>query len=235
MIKVAIVEDDQDERTRIRECLSYLEETEGLVFAVTEFSTGMAFLGNYTPEYDIVLMDIEMPGMDGMETARKLRRMDDSVVLIFVTNLAQFAISGYEVEALDFILKPVNKYSFALKLKRAAARTARRTDEFISIRTEGNIFSVRIASIKYLEVTGHYVVYHTTQGNFTEYTTLKEAYGKINKDIFVFASRSYLVNLQHVDAVNRETVVVGGDELLISRPQRKVFLTAVANYLGGKR
>ena len=84
-------------------------------------------------------------------------------------------------------------------------------------------------------MTGHYVVYHTTEGNFTEYTTLKEAYGKINKSVFVFASRSYLVNLQHVDAVNRETVVVGGDELLISRPQRKVFLAAVASYLGGKQ
>lgn len=235
MLHVAIVEDEESERTRIRECLSYLEETEGLAFTVTEFSTGTSFLGNYTSEYDIVLMDIEMPGMDGMETARELRRMDTTVILIFVTNLAQFAISGYEVEALDFILKPINKYSFALKLKRAAARTARRTDEFISIRTEGNIHSVRIASIKYLEVTGHYVVYHTTQGNLTEYTTLKEAYGKINKSVFVFASRSYLVNLQHVDAVNRETVVVGGDKLLISRPQRKVFLAAVANYLGGKQ
>ena len=104
MIKVAIVEDDQDERTRIRECLSYYAGSEGLNFDVAEFSTGNAFIGNYRPQYDIVFMDIEMPGMDGMETAEAMRKMDLSVLLIFVTNMAQYAISGYSVEALDFVV-----------------------------------------------------------------------------------------------------------------------------------
>ena len=71
--------------------------------------------------FDIVLMDIDMPGMNGMETARALRKVDAAVILIFVTNMAQFAISGYEVDATDFILKPVNKYSFAIKIPVIAA------------------------------------------------------------------------------------------------------------------
>ena len=235
MINIAIVEDNASERAEIRKCLSYLEETnDNIRFTVTEFPTGTAFLGNYMPEYDIVLMDIDMPGMDGLETARGLRRMDSVVVLIFVTNMAQFAISGYEVDALDFILKPINKYSFAMKIKRAISRAVRRTDDYISIRSEGKTYSIRISSIQYLVMEGHYVVYHTTSGTYSEYTTMKEAYGKINRSVFVFANRSCLVNLQHVDAVNHESVLVGGDELPLSRPQRKTFLAAMANYMGGK-
>lgn len=228
------MEDEAESRARIKECLAFLEETENMAFSVSEFSTGTAFLGSYSQDYDIVFMDIEMPGMDGMECARALRKMDTSVVLIFVTNLAQFAITGYEVEALDFILKPINKYSFAMKVKRAVARTSKRHDEFIAVKTEGETRSVRIASIKYLEVTGHYVVYHTTEGDVTEYITLKDVYGKINRSYFVYASRSFLVNLRYVTAVNRETVSLGEDEVLISRPQRRAFLAAVSDYMGGR-
>ena len=95
MIRVAIVEDDSAERERLRACLRWLEESEGMRFHVTEFSSGTAFIGSFQPVYDLIFMDIEMPGMDGMETARALRRMDASVLLIFVTNMAQYAIAGW--------------------------------------------------------------------------------------------------------------------------------------------
>ena len=235
MIHAAIVEDDEIERARIRECLGYLEESEGISFQISEYPTGAAFLGACQPEFDIVFMDIEMPGMDGIETARALRRYDPSAILIFVTNMAQYAISGYEVEALDFILKPVNKYSFAIKVKRAAARVTRRAEEFISVRSEGETRSVQVSSIRYLDVNGHYVVYHTTQGNLVEYATLKEAYGRLNRTCFVFCNRSCLVNLHYVSSVSKDSVWVGETRLDISRPQRKVFLQAVSEYMGGKR
>lgn len=235
MIEIAIVDDREEERARIRECLDYLTKTEGIEFGITEFSTGMAFIGNYRPEYDIVFMDIEMPGMNGIDTARDLRRLDPGVILIFVTDMAQYAIQGYEVEALDYILKPINKFSFAIKVRRAVARTVKRNDEYIQIRTEGETYSVRIAAIKYLEVTGHYVIFHTTDGDYTEYTTLKEAYARINREYFVHCSRSYLVNLKHVTSVNRDKVTVGEDELIISRPQKKAFLSALSDFMGGRR
>lgn len=235
MIKVAIVEDDRDERARIRECLSYYAETEGLSFDIAEFSTGNTFIGNYRPQYDIVFMDIEMPGMNGMEAAKAMRRMDPSVVLIFVTNMAQYAVSGYSVEALDFVVKPINKYSFAMKLQRAVARIRKNTDEYILVKTAKEAYKVPVSSITYLEVSGHYVTYHTIQDEYTEYTTLKEAYGKINKTHFVFCNRSCLVNLYYVTYVDPDNVTVGGDKLQLSRPQRKTFLTALSDYMGGIR
>ena len=235
LIRVAIVEDDGAERERLRACLRWLEESEGLRFHVTEFSSGTAFIGSFEPGYDLVFMDIEMPGMDGMETARALRKMDASVLLIFVTNMAQYAIAGYEVDALDFILKPVNRYSFAIKMKRAAARIPKRIEEYVTVKTEGELRQLPIASVRWLDIDGHYVVYHTADGDFEEYGTLKEAYGKLNRPSFVFVNRSCLVNLYHVSAVSKNSVTVGDRQLDISRPQRKSFLAAMSDFMGGRR
>lgn len=235
MIRVAIVEDDATERARIRECLDYLDSSEKIPFSVSEYATGTAFIGAYERNFDIVFMDIEMPGVNGMETARILREYDPTVILIFVTNLAQYAIDGYEVEATDFILKPINKYSFAIKIKRAISRVSKRVEEYISVKTEGEIHSIQISDIRYMDVNGHYVVYHTSKGDFTEYTTLKEAYGKVNRTYFVFCNRSCLVNLHHVTSVTKDTVSVGEQKLDISRPQRKTFLLAMSEFMGGKR
>ena len=235
MIRVAIVEDDGTERERLRACLRALEESEGLQFHITDFTTGTAFIGSFEPVYDLVFMDIEMPGMDGMETARALRKMDASVLLIFVTNMAQYAIYGYDVDALDFILKPVNRYSFAIKMKRALSRIPDWNEEYISVKTEGEIRRIPVSSIHYLDIDGHYVVYHTAEGDLQEYGTLKEAYGKLNRPSFVFVNRSCLVNLCHVSAVSRNTVTVGERQLDISRPQKKSFLTAMSDFMGGRR
>ncbi len=235
MIRVAIVEDDGTERERLRACLRALEESEGLQFHITDFTTGTAFIGSFEPVYDLIFMDIQMPGMDGMETARALRKMDASVLLIFVTNMAQYAIYGYDVDALDFILKPVNRYSFAIKMKRALSRIPDRNEEYISVKTEGEIRRIPVSSIRYLDIDGHYVVYHTTAGELLEYGTLKEAYGKINRPSFVFVNRSCLVNLCHVSAVSKNAVTVGECQLDISRPQKKSFLAAMSDFMGGRR
>jgi DNA-binding LytR/AlgR family response regulator len=198
-----------------------------------EFGSGEAFLGGYQPVYDIVLMDIELPSINGMETAKALRRLDSFVLLVFVTNMVQYAVSGYEVDALNYILKPVNRFDFALKMNKAISRTAKRTEESVQIRAGKDLYMLPVAAIRYLEVDGHYIVYHTTEGDYSEYITLKEAEKKLDKPYFVRCNRCYLVNLKYVAAVRDDVVQVGRDELLISRPQKKAFLNALAVFIGG--
>ena len=233
MIRIAIVEDEVRERAHLRDCLAYMAEKERLEFDIVEFGSGEAFLGGYQPVYDIVLMDIELPGINGMETAKALRRLDSFVLLVFVTNMVQYAVSGYEVDALNYILKPVNRFDFALKMNKAISRTAKRTEKSVQIRAGKDLYMLPVAAIRYLEVDGHYIVYHTTEGDYSEYITLKEAEKKLDKPYFVRCNRCYLVNLKYVAAVRDDVVQVGRDELLISRPQKKAVLNALAVFIGG--
>ena len=234
MIRIAIVEDDAKQRRIIRDYALNVARKENVEIALAEYEDGLAFIGGYEKDFDIVLMDIEMPGMNGMETARALRRVDETVILIFITNLTQYAVQGYEVDALDYIVKPIVPLSFELKMKRAFSRTVKRADDAIQVASDGQEQrNVRISSIRYVEVSGHYLIWHTSQGDFREYATLKDAEKRIRRDYFVRCNRSLLVNLRHVDAIRRDSVVIGTDELIISRPQRKAFLAAYSAFLGG--
>jgi DNA-binding LytR/AlgR family response regulator len=232
MIRVAIVEDQEAERSHIADCLEYVAQKEGVQFRITQFENGLAFIGSYEPVYDIVLMDIEMPGLNGMEAARAMRKVDEAVILIFVTSMAQYAVEGYSVDALDFVVKPVNKYSFAIKMKRAVARVPRRAEEYIAVKCEGEVRQLEVSSILYVDIDGHYVVYHTAAKDYKEYGTLKEAGAKLQRGCFVPVNRGCLVNLCHVGAVGKEQVTVVGRKLDISRPQRKNFLASMSAYMG---
>ena len=123
MIRVAIVDDNGADRKKIRDCLDFVARKENQIFEISEFCDAESFFMKFDCNYEIVFFDIEMPGCDGMTAAKRLRRIDKVVTLVFVTNLAQYAVAGYEVDALDYILKPVDKYSFSLKMRRVLSRT----------------------------------------------------------------------------------------------------------------
>lgn len=233
MIYAAIVDDEESERKKLKACLAYVSEKKGVKFSVREFSDADKFLVNYESDYDVVFMDIEMEGTNGMEAARQLRKVDKTVILIFVTNMAQMAVQGYEVDALDFIVKPLDKYAFSLKMMRVLGRIAQRQDDKVLLNIAGDFVSIRASLIKYLEVQGHYVIYHSREGNYTEYITLSAAEKKIADQNFVRCNRGCLVNLRFVNAVRRDVCVVDGEELVIARPSRNAFIQAFACFLGG--
>lgn len=119
MLHVSIVEDDPSSAKLLgRYVKKYFEETGG-EYKLSYFTDGLQFIADYSGNCDIVFMDIEMPRLDGMATARRLRAIDQTVSLIFVTNMAKYALKGYEVDALDFMLKPVEYFNFCLKMEKA--------------------------------------------------------------------------------------------------------------------
>ena len=137
MIRLALVEDDALYRSQLREYIDKYSAASGEKFTVTEFSDGDEIALGYKAVYDIILMDIEMKFMDGMMAAEEIRKKDTEVIIIFITNSPQYAIKGYAVDALDYVLKPVSYYAFSQRLSRAIERAARRARHYLQINTHG--------------------------------------------------------------------------------------------------
>lgn len=234
MIRAAIVEDEDSAASVLTDCLDKYTEETGVVFSVERFNNAVSFLENYKDRYDIVFMDIEMEQMDGMTASRKLREIDKTVTLIFVTNMAQFAINGYEVDALDFIIKPVRYYDFVFRIKKAIGRINSGDRKCISVNTTGGGFAKLIVSeIKYVEIMKHTIIYHCENGDFETYGTLKNVETMLDGAHFVRCNSCYLVNLKYVNAVKEYIVDVAGEKLKISQPKKKEFMCALNNYIGG--
>ena len=113
MNRIAIVEDDQGYRDTLFIYIKQYEQERDTAFEATPFEKADDFLAVYNGDYDIILMDIEMPGTNGMDAAEQIRKRDAQVVIMFITNMAHYAIKGYEVGALDFVLKPIQYLNFA--------------------------------------------------------------------------------------------------------------------------
>ena len=234
MIRTAIVEDEDSAAKVLTDCLNKYTEETGTVFSVERFVNAESFLEGYKDKYDIVFMDIEMEQMDGMTAARKLRGIDKAVTLIFVTNMAQFAINGYEVDALDFIVKPVRYYDFVFRIKKAIGRLSSDERKCISVNTAGGGFAKLIVSeIKYVEIMKHSIVYHCESGDYETYGTLKGVEAMLGGEAFARCNSCYLVNLKYVNSVKEYTVDVAGEKLKISQPKKKEFMRALNNYIGG--
>lgn len=234
MIRVAIVEDDAEVQGVLQEYVRRYTRQYGTEFEVTVFADGVDILEDYRAVYDIIFLDVEMKHLDGMTTAERIRQMDADVILIFITNMAQYAIRGYSVGALDYVLKPVPYFAFSQQLLKAVARLEKRAKHYLTVPVEGGLRRLDTASIYYLESEGHRVHFYTDEGDFSAPGTLKAVEEKLAGRPFARCNSGYLVNLAQVQAVQQSTVQVGPYELQISRPKRKAFLAALTDYIGGE-
>ena len=232
MIKIAIVEDEIEMANDLKRYIDQFFHNNSFQVEITHFNSALKILDNYQYKFNLIFMDINLPVIDGMEAAKTIRKIDSQVMIIFVTSLAQYAINGYEVNAFDFILKPINYYSFSLKMKRALPVLKSKANRTISISNKRNVRVVEISAIKYIEVNDHKLVIHTTFGDFDSFDTLNKYFDLLKNDNFILCNRSYLVNLRYVSEVDQKYAYVGEDALIISRPKRKEFLHAFNIYLG---
>lgn len=234
MIRVAIVEDEAEIREQLMGYVQRYTRQYGTAFEVKTFADGLEILEDYRPAYDLILLDIEMKHLDGMETARRIRELDPEVMLVFITNMAQYAIRGYSVGALDYVLKPVPYFAFSQQLMKAVTRLEKRAKRYLTVPVEGGLRRLDTASIYYLESEGHRVHFYTDEGDFSAPGALKTFEEKLAACPFARCNSGYLVNLAQVRELRQSTVQVGPCELQVSRPKRKAFLAALTDYIGGE-
>ena len=234
MIRVAIVEDEAEIREQLMGYVQRYTRQYGTVFEVKTFADGLEILEDYRPAYDLILLDIEMKHLDGMETARRIRELDPEVMLVFITNMAQYAIKGYAVGALDYVLKPVPYFAFSQQLQKALGQLEKRARHYLAVAVDGGMRRLDAAEIYYLESEGHKVHFYTEKEDFIVPGTLKNYEEKLVGRAFARCNSGYLVNLAQVSGVQQDMVQVGPYALQISRPRRKAFLAALADYIGGE-
>ena len=233
--RVAIVEDDSEYSAYLEDCLNRYGAEREISFSIKTFTKGENILDNYRQIYDIVFMDIDLGDnfLNGMETARKLRALDNMVLLIFVTNMPQYAPEGYDIDALDYCLKPINYSNLSVKLDKAIRVLSNRKGSPVRIKDKGGTRIVSSNDIMYIEVMGHDLIFHTVDEIIDSYGGLSERESELSGENFARCSASVLVNLSYVKGLYGDEIAIGNDRIRIGRSKKKAFLEQLNSYLGG--
>ena len=205
-IRLAIVDDEVTFRNQIAAFLHRFGSANNFLFQIDSFESGNAFLGNYHALYDMVFLDVQMPLSNGIEVAKTLRTKDSKVAIIFVTNFVQFAPEGYQVHALDYILKPIEYYDFEMKLKKAIAAIRHekeiRKEEYIAFPKKEGIVRIALKHIRYVESVGHNVLFHTVDGEFSKYDSLRHTLSQLPGTLFLQINNCQVVNMAYVTKID---------------------------------
>lgn len=225
MYRIAIVDDEEKDARRLQQALDRYAAERGVAFEHSWIPSAATFLSNYRHQYQIVFLDIRMPGIDGMSAARSLREMDQAVALVFLTSLAQYAVDGYELDAVDYILKPVSYEALKLKLPRILARSPVREREVV-VQSGANRVRLQPSEIAFVEIYDHHIQFVTSKGVIRAYGTLKEVEQELPEGFFRVNNQT-IVNLRHVQGIQGQDVTVDSRKFTISRGRRKEFLEAL--------
>lgn len=233
MVSVAIVEDDPGYTKRLREYLKKYEEEYREPLQVTAYSDGDEIVENYRGQFDLILMDIEMRFMDGMAAAEQIRKQDSRVIIIFITNMAQYAIRGYAVDALDYVLKPISYFAFSQRIRRAMGRMKKREEHYVAINTKNGVYKIPASQLYWVESQGHRLTYHTKDA---QYESTTASIGKLEKELgsanFFRCNKCYLINLRFVTGIEKDDVLLGDKNIPVSRAKKSDLKKALVTYMG---
>lgn len=215
--KIAICDDCEADRQYVLNMVEAWARSVGCAVHTDTFSSAENFLFHYAEEndYDILLLDIEMGAMDGVTMAKKLRRSNDTVQIVFITGYSDYISEGYEVAALHYLMKPVKEEKLCSVLDRAAEKLAK-NEKILTLEHSGEMVRVPIYQIRYADVLGNYVTVHAQAD-----VTVKMTLGELEKQLderFYRVGRSCIVNLTQIGRVTKTEIKLS-DGTAISLPR----------------
>lgn len=239
MLQITICDDETAQRSLLDACVREWGALRQLEADILLVGSAEQFLFHWEERrMDILLLDIDMPGTDGLSLARRLRSQGEDVQIIFVTGLAEYALEGYDVDAVSYLIKPVEKERLFVCLDRALERSGREVPALL-LDTPGGVARVRIRDICYLESDAHDTWVHCAREKESircrvGIRQLEERLGQQGSSFFKI-HRSYLVNLSYVKRIEKkEAVMDSGEALPVARNRWEALNRAYLDYYRGK-
>ncbi len=231
-MNIAIVD---DERIFLKELHNKIDSLGMSDYKVYEFESGESFLSIFEKgKFDIIILDVEMPGINGLETAEKIRESDKTVILSFLTNYSEFAIQGYEVNAFRYILKTQPDYLYMQQLQ-SIFDEYRQTHKAYAYSNQNMSFRYKLIDILYFEIFNRQILLHTTERNVEYYGNLSDIYEELKEFNFIKPGKSYVVNLEHIKNIDKNFLIMSnGDKILIGRTYKKDVVTRYLNFMSGR-
>ena len=227
-VNIAIIEDNLDDFRKLKDCLDRYVTDCRYDFSIQHFPSGEAFLASHL-SFHLIFMDIELPGISGLETSKKLREENSDAILVLVTNMVQYAIHGYAVKAIDYIVKPVMYEQLALKMSGFLSMIKRR-QKSILIKQKNVLTKINIHEIRFIEVFKHDLYIQMENEKINCRGTLAEYETELDGCGFIKCSQSCLVNLFFVQKISGDNIYVDGHSIQVSRREKKAFQDAFIRY-----
>lgn len=233
MFRIGICDDEQGARFALRCALERHLERADMSYVIYDFSSADGFLTwlrRHRSELDLVFLDIEMPGTDGMEAAKKIRENDTRLPIVFVTGYTDYVFDGYTVGALDYLIKPLNPKRLEAVLHRVQALIYQQEPETYTVQNTDGLFRIPLEQILYFMSDRRQVILVTKDRSFPFYGKLDEVVEQLDSS-FVRLHRRYFANIRAIDSLEGDLVHILGESLPVSRRQKPDVLHAIAEYV----
>lgn len=224
MLSIAVCDDEVIECCNMARKIKDILEEMKIPCIIRQFRSGGELL-QALESFDIVFLDIIMQDLDGMKTAQIFREKAYDKILIFVSSSREYVFEAYDVEAFQYLLKPVEDRKLKSVLQKAVLKTEKHSQEFIIVSRERQKKKLFLDDIYYFEIKGRVVDVHGTEGIFTYYEQIGELENKLCDKGFFRCHKSYLINLKYVDVYNRQEVILeNGEAIVIARRRYDKFV-----------
>lgn len=238
MIRIVLCEDERYMHKQIREYCDLYESKHNVQIDLLTFENGESFLDTYNPfkNIDVIILDIKMKSINGIEVAKKIREIDNRVCLFFLTSLSGYALEGYKVQASNYLKKPLEYDVFDVELTKSLATIADDDRKNIVIKTDEGIHKIYFREILFIETWNRNTLIHTSKdGDILSYKKMK-AYEEILDQRFFRCHAAYIVNLSFVKSVKNSMITLRNynDEIPIALKRKKHFMEALTNYFSSQ-
>lgn len=233
-MKIAIVEDEKEAAILLKNHITKYATEEKYFIDVAIFNNPIIFLDKYNANeiFDVVFIDINMPQINGMELAKKIRKIDTTIIIVFVTNMSQFAIQGYAVNAFDFLVKPVGYESFKHHFDRIVGHYNLHRNDLINIKVGREYRQFSISDIYYVEMINHTAIWYTNKGVYQGTDkSLNEIEKMLPLEYFGRCSKAYLINFQHITSLKQDMIQVHDFHMRITRTYKAQFMKSFSLFL----